>query len=223
MSMKETQRDTFLETEGDGYFKRNEAALARTDGARNLVVQRIAHHLQKLPRAAVLEVGCATGGNLTALASLRPIDAFGIDPSPAAISAGGREQPGLKLQVGTADELNFPDASFDVVWFGFCLYLVDRGLLHRAVAECDRVLREGGIVAIHDFDPDQPSVRPYRHHAGLNSYKMDYSRLFLANPAYSLLEKVSFTHHDLHWSADPQERVGLWLCRKSVESAYRSI
>ena len=33
----------------------------------------------------------------------------------------------------------------------------------RAVAEADRVLRDGGALAIVDFDPEAPCVRPYHH------------------------------------------------------------
>ena len=222
MTEKDIQRDTFLGGEGDGYFTRNQSALSRLDAARSFVVQRIAHHMPATREARVLEIGCATGANLVALGAVRQIAGVGIDPSPQAIAAGRHDSPALSLQVGTADALSFEDASFDVVWFGFCMYLVDRGLLHRVIAEADRVLREDGLLAIHDFDPDVPTRRPYHHRPGLNSYKMDYSRLFLADPAYALLEKASFTHHALQWSADPQERVGLWILRKNVQLAYRS-
>lgn len=222
MTSKDIQREAFLSGEGDGYFKRNQAALERNDDARNLVVSRISHHLNGMTGPRVLEIGCATGGNLAALGALNSIEGVGIDPSAEAVRAGAAQFPSLSLHVGTADNLRFTDASFDLVWFGFCLYLVDRPLLHRVVAECDRVLRDGGLLVIYDFDPDVPCVRQYRHLPGLNSYKMDYSRLYLANPAYSLIEKLSFSHSDLQWSADPQERLGLWICRKNMQSAYRS-
>jgi ubiquinone/menaquinone biosynthesis C-methylase UbiE len=215
------QRDTFMAREGDGYFERNAASLERGSHVRDLVLERLAHHLNPTATSRVLEIGCASGVNLSVLGQMRPIEGLGIDPSQAAVQAGSQRFPALSLIAGSAENLPYEDASVDAVWFGFCLYLVDRSLLHRVVAEADRVLKDGGLLAIHDFDPDLPSVRPYRHHEGLNSYKMDYSRLFLADPAYVLAEKVSFSHQSAQWSDDAQERVGFWVCRKNTQTAYR--
>lgn len=221
MTEQTNQRDVFAAQEGDGYFRRNRASLDKGSEIRDLVIHRIAHQLSATATSRVLEVGCATGANLAVMGGLRPIAGFGVDPSAAAVASGNVRYPALSLTAATADRLPYEDASFDVVWFGFCLYLIDRALLHRVVAEADRVLKDGGTLAIHDFDPDAPTVRPYHHHPGLNSYKMDYARLFLADPAYVLAEKISFTHQSAHWSPDAQERVGLWICRKNTQAAYR--
>jgi ubiquinone/menaquinone biosynthesis C-methylase UbiE len=154
------------------------------------------------------------------LAAAADIRAHGIDPSPTAISNGQRQFATLDLRVGTADQLFAENGSVDVLWYGFCLYLVDRPLLQTVVAEGDRVLRDGGLLVIHDFDPGKPRKRQYVHHDGLWSYKMDYSALFTANPAYCLVEKCSFSHAGVDWDPDPNERIGLWILRKSLESAY---
>lgn len=215
------QRDEFLASEGNSWFERNAPMLAAPSPMRSLVVSRVAASLAGRQRAAVLEIGCGRGDNLHALGQSRGISGHGLDPSAKAIEAGRAAYPQLELRQGTADTLPFADASFDLVWFGFCLYLVDRSLLQRAVAEADRVLRDGGLLAIVDFDPDVPSIRPYHHRAGLSSYKMDYSRLFLANPAYVLAEKISTSHETGLWSADPQDRVALTICRKDLAHAYR--
>jgi hypothetical protein len=50
---------------------------------------------------------------------------------------------------------------------------------------------------------------------------MNYSGLFLSDPAYSLVEKLSFTHDDVGWSNDAQERLALWVCHKNVNLGYR--
>jgi ubiquinone/menaquinone biosynthesis C-methylase UbiE len=214
------QKSAFLDGEGDAWLARNRAALAQHSTQREAVVQRVARQLAPDHPTTVLEIGCGQGANLELLAHLRPIQAHGVDPSAAAVAAGQARNPVLALQVATADALPYGDASFDVVWFGFCLYLVDRPLLQRVVAEADRVLREGGLLAILDFDPAVPCRRAYHHRPGLHSYKMDHARLFLANPAYVLVEKLSLQHDSEGWAADPQERVALSLCRKSLEQAY---
>jgi ubiquinone/menaquinone biosynthesis C-methylase UbiE len=223
LSMDPAQKREFLAGEGDQWFARNKASLATTSSVRDLIVGRIAAQLPVEGGSSVLEIGCGLGNNLASLATIIPIEAHGIEPSQEAVATGSKQYPELHLRTGTADELPYPDSSFDVVWFGFCMYLIDRALLQRAVAEADRVLRDGGVLVIVDFDPDQPTVRPYHHRAGLQSFKMDHSKLFLANPAYVLVEKHSTSHTTGAWTTDPQERVAITLCRKNLAQAYRPL
>ena len=161
------QRDEFLATEGNQWFARNRSALDAASPAREKIVDRLAGQLAPGRATRVLEIGCGQGQNLASLAARQPIEGHGIAPSSDAIACGAARYPGLRLQVGTADSLPFPDGAFDLVWFGFCLYLVDRSLLQRVVAEADRVLANGGLLAILDFDPDVPCARPYHHRPGL--------------------------------------------------------
>jgi len=221
MTQDVSQKEEFLGGEGNGWFQRNRAALARPSPVRERFAQRVAAHLSG-PAAKVLEVGAGQGTNLAALGAISPIEAHGLEPSAEAVAAGRREHAQLDLRRGTADQLPYEDEAFDLVWFGFCLYLVDRRLLFRCVAEADRVLRPGGLLALVDFDPDVPCRRSYSHRAGVWSYKMDYAGLFLANPEYRLLEKQSASHAGIGWVVDPQERIALWICRKDSASAYRS-
>ena len=216
-----SQRDTFIAEEGDKFFVRNKLGLAQPSTVKELVVGRVAHHLLWNESSCVLEIGCSSGGNLAALGDIASVDCFGVDPSDDAVRAGNELYPNLDLRVGSADRLPFDDASMDVVWFGFCLYLVDRSLLHRAVAEADRVLKDGGMIVIHDFDPDLPCMSPYRHVPGLNSYKMNYSAFFLCDPAYTLVEKTTFNHNNNNWISDARERLALWICRRDLQHAYR--
>lgn len=219
--MTSTQKGVFLASEGDSWYQRNATALSAACELRELAAATIAVHAPKEPMLKVLEIGCGRGDNLATLAEHRAVEGFGIEPSLQAVREGRQAFPKLHLQQGTADELPFADGEMDVVWFGFCLYLVDRSLLMRAVAEADRVLRDGGLLAIVDFDPGIPTMRRYHHREGLNSYKLDYSRLFLANPAYTMVEKRSATHAGAGWVADPQERLAIWLCMKNMASAYQ--
>jgi site-specific DNA-adenine methylase len=51
---------------------------------------------------------------------------------------------------------------------------------------------------------------------------MNYSAMFLCDPAYALVVKLSFTHKDMQWTNDAQQRLGLWICRKNVGLGYRA-
>lgn len=164
----------------------------------------------------VLEIGTANGCVLEQLRRLTHCSGCGTDPSRAAIEDGRRRYPNLDLTVGTSDYLAFPDRSFGVVLLGFCLYLVDRHLLQRVVAEVDRVLVDGGLLLITDFDPLVPHRREFKHQSGLWSYKANYAALWLANPQYVLAEKIAFSHQADRFDHDPAERVASLVLTKQV-------
>ena len=50
--------------------------------------------------------------------------------------------PDVKLKIGTAEKLKFEDDKFDLIIFGFCLYLCDREDLIKIVDETNRVLKK---------------------------------------------------------------------------------
>jgi ubiquinone/menaquinone biosynthesis C-methylase UbiE len=64
----------------------------------------------------------------------------GLDSSNAPITEAVNK--GVDAKQGTADELPFPNNSFDIVVFDFCLYLCDRLDLFKITAEADRVLNK---------------------------------------------------------------------------------
>jgi ubiquinone/menaquinone biosynthesis C-methylase UbiE len=84
---------------------------------------------------------------------------------------------GLSVQQGTADVLPFDDNSYNIVIFGFCLYLCDREDLFRIASTADRVLRDSGWLFILDFFSPLPCAKTYHHRPGVLSYKMDYRTL----------------------------------------------
>ena len=216
------QRDIFLGGEGDAYFRRNAPAYASQQAGRtSLPLQVIKHHVQ--PGSRVLEIGCANGLNLETLRRQAGSVGSGVDPSAEAVEAGKREFPTLDLHRGTAEALPFADASFDLVWFGFCLYVTDRALLPRVVAEADRVLKDGGFLAIVDFDPDAPVQRRYHHAQGVNTYKTDHARMFLGFPQYVLVEKRSFSHAGERFASDAGERLAIQVLHKQLAGGYAAI
>jgi SAM-dependent methyltransferase len=88
-------------------------------------------------------VDVATGPGYAALAAARRgARATGVDFSAAAVAAARRQHPELDVRVGDAEDLAFPDGSFDALVMNF-------GVLHlarpeRALAEAYRVLAPGG-------------------------------------------------------------------------------
>jgi SAM-dependent methyltransferase len=211
------QRAGFLSGAADAWYERNRGAC---DGPLDRFDRIVAAHLR--PGGALLEVGCADGSRLRRLDAIGPAQSClaGVEPSARAVDAGRAVDRRLDLRVGTADDLPFADQSFDTVVLGFCLYLCDPALLPRIVYETDRTLRDGGTLAIVDFDPPSPRRREYRHQPGLWSHKMDYAAPFLAYPAYSIAEVASASHTASEWSPDESERVALKVLKKTLGGGF---
>ena len=85
---------------------------------------------------------------------------------------------------GTADAIPFDDHTFDVVLYGFCLYLCDRESLFANAAEGARVLRRHGYLVIFDFFSPEVRFNPYSHYPGLVSLKMDFRSLLTWHPDF---------------------------------------
>ncbi|WP_291297157.1 class I SAM-dependent methyltransferase [Elioraea sp.] len=208
------QKAVFLETEGDGYFTRNAGKLVpRGDDPVVEALMRLG-----IRARAALEIGAANGHRLVALHDAMGCNGAGIDPSAAAVEAGRATFPDIDLRVGTADVLPFADAAFDLVIFGFCLYLVDPALHFRAVAEADRVLADGGHLVMVDFLPPFPYANPYAHVPGLNASKHEYARMFTAHPSYTLVQRTLIGATE--GVPAPDDRVTIDILAKRVHGAF---
>ena len=121
----------------------------------------------------------------------------------------------MTFQNGTADELSFPDSFFDFVYFGFCLYAIDRDLLDKVITEANRVLKCGGKLAILDFD-HPAKIKQNIHNPLLRTYKDLYGRFFM-NLGYESVGKLSFNRSgDVGFEADRDLRIAVNLLWKPL-------
>lgn len=113
-----------------------------------------------LPRDGGHVLDVATGTGLVAAALLeRGFRVTGLDQSPEML-ARARERFGgvVELVEASADELPFPDASFDHLTFTYLLrYVDDAGA---TLCELARVVRPGGTIAMLEFGVPQGIWRP---------------------------------------------------------------
>jgi SAM-dependent methyltransferase len=205
------QKETFLTSEGDAWFERNESALKARDWSTDPVCQQIRQLAQGRP-LRVLEIGCGDGSRLHHLQTTQLHKVSGVDPSGKAVERA--VERGVDVKRATADVLPFTTASFDVVVFGFCLYVCDDRDLFRVASEADRVLADSGWLLILDFDAPAVVYRPYHHAAGVMSRKMDYKSMFLWHPAYTLAAYQKSHHHTHQWTDDAGDWISLSCMRK---------
>jgi ubiquinone/menaquinone biosynthesis C-methylase UbiE len=106
------------------------------------IVQRLAERTSANSR--VLEVGCGTGNYLAAVTAQSGCDAIGLDPEAAMLERLRERNPTLRSRVGRAEALDFPDASFDLVYSVDVIHHIrDHALSY---SEAARVLRPKGLI-----------------------------------------------------------------------------
>lgn len=211
-----SQRQVFLEGEGDAWFQRNRQA--DVDQVAHWANQDLlAELLENLPlprgpEVSVFEVGCGQGLRLARLSQTKGWSVAGLDPSEKAIAAVNAS--GCKGMVGTAEALPLADRSVDILIYGFCLYLCDRDDLFRIAAEANRVLKPQAWLAILDFWSPHQSINPYHHRSGVHSYKDDLPAMFSWHPSYVITDHRLRHHATRAYTDEPQEWVAATLLRR---------
>jgi demethylmenaquinone methyltransferase/2-methoxy-6-polyprenyl-1,4-benzoquinol methylase len=107
----------------------------------------------------ILDIATGTGDFAIAALSLSPAKVIGVDVAEEMLKFGEgklRRQHlngKVDLQLGNAEELEFPDESFDAVTVAFGVR--NFGNLERGLSEMKRVLKTGGVVLILEFSSPQ--------------------------------------------------------------------
>jgi ubiquinone/menaquinone biosynthesis C-methylase UbiE len=105
--------------------------------------------LQALCEAAhedhsVLEVGCGTGNYILALHAQVGCACWGIDPSTEMLTRARKRAMDVRFSPGSAETLDSPDASFDLVYSVDVIHHVQNHLAY--IQEAYRVLGTGGRI-----------------------------------------------------------------------------
>ncbi len=103
------------------------------------------------PDRRVLDVGCGPGGLAAALAQIvGPENVAAVDPSQPFVSVCRARLPSADVRVAAAEELPFPDDSFDAAFAQLVVnFMTDA---ERGVGEMGRVVKPGGSVAACTWD-----------------------------------------------------------------------
>lgn len=116
--------------------------------------------LTSLAGLDILDVGCGSGGELRRMTTFGadPKRLAGIDLMEARIDLARATLPQAQLTVGSAHDLPFPDASFDLVsQFTVFSSVVHPGLRRGIASEMARVLRPDGRILWYDIRAVRPT------------------------------------------------------------------
>ena len=216
------QTSLFESNEGNAWFRRNQLGLQQSGISFEVKTIKDVLGTVRADINSILEIGCGDGRKVESMAAFFQADGTGIDPSTEAVAAGSERLRDsgcttVTLSVGTADNLPFATGQFDLVHFGFSLYVVSRERLYASLAQADRVLRAGGFLTIFDFDPSVMHRRSYAHQPGIFSYKARYDEWFVGTGHYHLVAKRSFSHASNEFSTDENERVAITILYKEAQ------
>jgi ubiquinone/menaquinone biosynthesis C-methylase UbiE len=119
--------------------------------------RKLIDHASIRPGQRVLEIGCGTGNLAILVKKLNPgSQVVGIDPDPKALARAHRKalrrQATIQFDTGFAEELPYPDSSFDRVLSAFMLHHVQPDAKLLSLREAFRVLKAGGSLHLLDFD-----------------------------------------------------------------------
>lgn len=120
------------------------------------LAKRVAYIERLIPSGRVLDVGCGTGivaGRLAAAG----YEVTGVDPSAGMLAYVDEHAPGVKTVEGSATDLPFEDAGFDLTMCVAVMHhIAEPEAVHQSLGEMVRVTRRGGLVLVWDHNPRNP-------------------------------------------------------------------
>jgi SAM-dependent methyltransferase len=115
------------------------------------LAQEFADFVEVGPGQRTLDVGCGPGALTAQLVErLGPGGVEAIDPSASFVAAAAERFPGVPVQLGSAEQLPYPDGAFDAALAQLVVHFMTDPVV--GLTEMGRVVRPGGTVAACVWD-----------------------------------------------------------------------
>ena len=215
-----SQKEIFKQSEGDAWFERNKDVLKKRNFEADPLVLELKHLLNAElidanKKIDILEVGCGEGSRGQFISKIIDCNFYGIDPSKKAVKVANSK--GIIASQGSADKLPYKNNQFDIIIYGFCLYLCDRQDLPLISKEASRVLKDSSWLLIMDFFSDSASENEYMHLENIKSFKMDYRKIFENDSSYCCYSHKIIDHEN-HQYTDIKEN---WISISAMRRIKR--
>jgi ubiquinone/menaquinone biosynthesis C-methylase UbiE len=181
-----------LYAERYSYF--NNAALLHVHSLeRSLLALLKRYKFTLLTEKKILDVGCGSGTHLRRFLDYgaSPTNLSGIDLLPSRIKQAQCLQPDIDWHVGSAHQLPYANATFDLVT-SFVVFssILDESLRQQIADEMWRVRKPGGLILVYDFvysNPNNAAVRGVNQQKAKRLFhrpgaRFDFRRITLAPP-----------------------------------------
>lgn len=205
--------DDFDSNDADDWFDRNKNKLTNHyDIIDRQLLSIFSQYISSTSK--FLEIGCGDGSRASKIAKEFKCTVSGIDLSTKGITRGKKRYKNIQLDQGDARSLPFDSKTFDFVYLGFFLYLINRDFYLKVLSEADRMVKDDGYLAILDFDVPTTYSNNYVHRPTMKSFKMDNSKVFSASGLYTLVAKSTFQHNSDKPGIDVDQRVSVQILQK---------
>jgi SAM-dependent methyltransferase len=143
----------------------------------------------------IVDWGCGYGRTLAELHGASYANLLGLDASVRMIARASRENPHLEFRQSTGLVMGEPAGSVDaIILFAVLTCIPDDDDQVRLLAECQRVLRPGGLLYVSDLylNSDARNVARYDR----------FENQFGVRGVFQLEDGGIMRHHDEHWIRD---------------------
>lgn len=216
------QEEVFLSSEADEWYKRNASNLLSKSKSEDRIYLAIKKHYPlEMQGKEVLEIGCANGYRLSWLKTDLGASIVGVEPSGLAVldSRDRYKFSENEIRVDTARSFFVDNESkFDCIIFGHSLYLIDPEDYVEVIHGAMKALNPNGVICIYDFY-SQPQSQGYHHKPGIQSYKMQFDKIFTWHPQFKLIYQEIETHNGASSLGNPKEDCALSVIKK-VEVSF---
>jgi demethylmenaquinone methyltransferase/2-methoxy-6-polyprenyl-1,4-benzoquinol methylase len=141
--------------------------------------------------AEILDVATGTGKQAFAFAK-KGFSVTGIDLSEDMLNIARKNNKfsNVKLEMGDAASMAFPENRFDVASVSFALHDMPPSVGEKVLEEMVRVTRPGGIITVVDYDLPENRLIKNIAYMMIKSYESKYYPLFIKNDLPGLIKRA---------------------------------